>query len=235
MEDIEKRDRQEAVLIPVQRSSKGGIEEEAVPPSSWIPDAAPGSKEPDATTPSTKVSVSTAINACEPAKMWVARGMAVRNTETGDDYTVTELAQAMLGGQRYDAVICRPAGGGRLLVLEAGSFCAGFEHVESITPPATSTAGLPDEWRLVMDEVGRATRKFPTWPTDPLHAVAILGEEFGELTKVVLQSIYEPHKVHEGELQTEAVQTAAMAMRFLASLGRYRFVASQQHEQSSGG
>ena len=35
----------------------------------------------------------------------------------------------------------------------------------------------------VMAEVARATQKFPTWPTDPLHALAVLGEEFGELTK----------------------------------------------------
>lgn len=85
----------------------------------------------------------------------------------------------------------------------------------------TSAAALPDDWQLVMDEVARATRKFPTWPTDPLHAVAILGEEFGELTKAVLQTIYEPHKVREGELRTEAIQTAAMALRFLASIDRY--------------
>ena len=32
-------------------------------------------------------------------------------------------------------------------------------------------------------ELARAVKKFPTWPTDPLHALAVLGEEFGELTK----------------------------------------------------
>lgn len=69
-----------------------------------------------------------------------------------------------------------------------------------------------------MDEFGRATLKFPTWPTDPLHAVAVLGEEFGELTKALLQTVYEPHKVKEGELKMGTVQTAAMALRFLASL-----------------
>lgn len=88
--------------------------------------------------------------------------------------------------------------------------------------------------QLVMDEVDRATLKFPTWPTDPLHAVAILGEEFGELTKAVLQTIYEPHKVREGELRAEAIQTAAMALRFLASMDRYEFRPCAQHVQSSG-
>jgi len=90
---------------------------------------------------------------------------------------------------------------------------------------------VADEWRQVLDEVARATRKFPTWPTDPLHAVAVLGEEFGELTKAVLQTAYEPHKVEEGELRTEAIQTAAMALRFVASLEKYEFTCCAQHSQ----
>lgn len=105
-------------------------------------------------------------------------------------------------------------------------------QVKDNAPPTTSVAGLPDDWQLVMDEIDRATRMFPTWPTDPLHALAVLGEEFGELTKAVLQTAYEPHKVKEGELRTEAIQTAAMALRFLASVGRYEFVLSAQHAQS---
>ncbi len=102
------------------------------------------------------------------------------------------------------------------------------------TRVAASAAGLIGDWQVVMDEVRRATHKFPTWPNDPLHAVAILGEEFGELTKAVLQTTYEPHKVQEGELRTEAIQTAAMALRFLASLDRYEFAPCAQHEQSPG-
>lgn len=97
---------------------------------------------------------------------------------------------------------------------------------------AAAPADLPDDWKAAIAEVERATRKFPTWPTDPLHAVAVLGEEFGELTKAVLQTTYEPHKAQPGELRTEAIQTAAMALRFLASLGRYEFVQCAQHEQT---
>lgn len=62
-------------------------------------------------------------------------------------------------------------------------------------------------------EVARAVAKFPTWPTDPLHALAVLGEEFGELTKAMLQLTYEPHKSSAEEVRTEALQTAAMALR----------------------
>jgi hypothetical protein len=108
--------------------------------------------------------------------------------------------------------------------------------IESLAAPAQAgdarnVGDLPDDWKQVLDEVTRATRKFPTWPTDPLHAVAVLGEEFGELTKAILQTTYEPHKVADGELRTEAIQTAAMSLRFLASLEHYEFARSRQHEQ----
>ena len=83
----------------------------------------------------------------------------------------------------------------------------------------------------VMKELERATIKFPTWPTDPLHAIAVLGEEFGELTKATLQLTYEPHKTNMKELQTEAIQTAAMALRFAASLESYVCKKADQHRQ----
>lgn len=83
----------------------------------------------------------------------------------------------------------------------------------------------------VLAELERATRKFPTWPDDPLHAVAVLNEEVGELNKAVLQQVYEPHKNPAGAVRSEAVQAAAMALRFIASIDRYTFTGSQQHEQ----
>lgn len=48
----------------------------------------------------------------------------------------------------------------------------------------------------------------------------------------MLQSIYETYKVQEDELLTEVIQTAAMALRFLASLDHYGFAPSAQQEQS---
>lgn len=80
-------------------------------------------------------------------------------------------------------------------------------------------------------ELGKAIAKFPTWPTDPLHAVAVLGEEYGELVKEVLQSVYEPHKSSMEEVKKEAIQCAAMAIRFVRSLDKYEFVAGVQHSQ----
>lgn len=87
----------------------------------------------------------------------------------------------------------------------------------------------------ITSEVERATVKFPTWPTDPLHALAVLGEEYGELTKAMLQLTYEPHKTTPEEVRSEAIQTAAMALRLAMSLDRYEYRRGEQHRQSSEG
>ncbi len=86
----------------------------------------------------------------------------------------------------------------------------------------------------VLAELIRATDKFPTWPTDPLHAVAVLGEESGELTRAVMQAVYEPHKGGPSEVREEAIQTAAMAIRFLLSMPEYEYAPAAQHEQQAG-
>lgn len=83
----------------------------------------------------------------------------------------------------------------------------------------------------VAAEVDHATDKFPQWPSDPLHAVAILNEEAGELNKAVLQRIYEPHKASVRDIRDEAIQVAAMAIRFLMSMDEYRYVESKKHPQ----
>ena len=88
----------------------------------------------------------------------------------------------------------------------------------------------------ILDEIGdefrAATDKFPTWPTDPLHAVAVVGEEFGELNQATLQHVYEPDKASLDDVRTEAIQTATMAVRFLLSLDDYEFNRGEQHHQS---
>ena len=45
-----------------------------------------------------------------------------------------------------------------------------------------SAATLGSALLTICAEVDRATEKFPLWPDDPLHALAVLGEEYGELT-----------------------------------------------------
>lgn len=85
---------------------------------------------------------------------------------------------------------------------------------------------------LVGAEVDAATDKFPTWPTDPLHAVTVLNEEVGELNKAVLQCTYEPGKSTVDDVRTEAIQAAAMSIRFLLSLDDYKYRDGVQHSQA---
>jgi NTP pyrophosphatase (non-canonical NTP hydrolase) len=92
-------------------------------------------------------------------------------------------------------------------------------------------AGVDQLLGEVRAELERAVAKFPTWPTDPLHAAGVVGEEAGELYKAVLQRVYEPHKASIEDVRAEAIQTAAMAVRFLLSVDRYEFQRCAQHEQ----
>lgn len=85
--------------------------------------------------------------------------------------------------------------------------------------------------REVLAEVRWAQEMHPEWPTDPLHALAILGEEFGELTQSVLQATYEQEKSTPAHVRIEAIQTAAMALRFLLSLNEYDYLISPYHHQ----
>lgn len=91
---------------------------------------------------------------------------------------------------------------------------------------------LPALEQRIRDELRSAMSKFPRWPTDPMHALTVLQEEVGELSKAVLQHTYEPHKnVTRDDIHAEAIQCAAMCLRFLLSLHRYDFTPGPQHRQ----
>lgn len=68
----------------------------------------------------------------------------------------------------------------------------------------------------MLHELERAETKFPTWPGDLIHAAAIVGEESGELIRAALQYQYEQGEWQE--VQKEAVQVGAMAIRLLKNL-----------------
>ena len=59
----------------------------------------------------------------------------------------------------------------------------------------------------------------------------MVGEEAGELGKACLEATYEKHKSGPIEVEMEAIQTGAMAVRFLMSMGRYDYSEGPQHEQ----
>ncbi|AYA63849.1 hypothetical protein [Alteromonas sp. RKMC-009] len=69
-----------------------------------------------------------------------------------------------------------------------------------------------------------AINKFPLWPQNPFQALAIVGEEFGELQKAVLQYSAEPEKgVTLEDIEIEAGQLMAMTLRFFNGLASYRY------------
>lgn len=105
-----------------------------------------------------------------------------------------------------------------------------FQYAEGAEPALP--AAVHDAVAGVLLELRRALAKLPTWPTDPLHAIAVVNEEVGELNKELLQLTYEPHKVKPEGVHTEALQSAAMTLRFLASMGRYEFRECVQHSQA---
>jgi len=69
------------------------------------------------------------------------------------------------------------------------------------------------ELELVVTELERAKAKHPNWPTDIIHAAAIVGEESGELTRACLRYKYEGGLLNNS--LTEAIHTAATAIRFI--------------------
>ncbi|OGB61446.1 MAG: hypothetical protein A2Y94_13790 [Caldithrix sp. RBG_13_44_9] len=70
--------------------------------------------------------------------------------------------------------------------------------------------------KLVLKELEGAQKEFPEWPRDVIHAAAIVAEESGELVKAAIDFNY--HKGTLKAMEKEAIQTAAMAIRFLLNL-----------------
>ncbi len=77
-----------------------------------------------------------------------------------------------------------------------------------------------EEWQvfsnLVWDELQRAERKFPTWPNDHIHGVAIVNEESGEIVKAALQYTYQGGNA--SNIVKETIQTATMCLRYWIAL-----------------
>jgi hypothetical protein len=68
----------------------------------------------------------------------------------------------------------------------------------------------------VFDELRKAEIKHPSWPTDPIHAAAIVAEEAGELVQASIDHYYMVEC--KERMMKEAAQTAAMGIRLLINL-----------------
>lgn len=71
---------------------------------------------------------------------------------------------------------------------------------------------------LVMAELERAGKIHPAWPTDLVKASAILAEEAGETLRAA--NTFDETRSGKKEIITEAVQTAAMAIRLLKNINQ---------------
>lgn len=77
-------------------------------------------------------------------------------------------------------------------------------------------ASLQTVLAQILMELSRAIQKHPHFPEDLIHMAAIVAEESGELIRATVQQVYEGGSMEE--VRTEAVQTAATAIRFLLTL-----------------
>ena len=79
-------------------------------------------------------------------------------------------------------------------------------------------------WQQIELELRKAKKKFPNWPDHPAAQAGIVCEEAGELMQSCLQWKYERNaselvrEVQKQRMKEEAIQTAAMAIRFLENL-----------------
>lgn len=69
----------------------------------------------------------------------------------------------------------------------------------------------------VLLELGKAMQKHPEWPSDVVHAAAIVAEESGELVRAAIQCHYGEKDCDKRDLAKEASHTAATAIRFLVN------------------
>ncbi len=68
----------------------------------------------------------------------------------------------------------------------------------------------------IFSEIDRAEKLHPDWPSNPIHQAAIVTEEAGELLQASLN--HNEHKGSKKAIITEAIHTAASALRFLKNV-----------------
>ena len=85
----------------------------------------------------------------------------------------------------------------------------------------------------ILEEVHRAERLYPNWPTDMIHATAILSEETGEAVQA--SNNFWHHGGARSEVVKEVVQSAATAVRWLLHDHKYEMPIPETEEGQEGG
>lgn len=87
-----------------------------------------------------------------------------------------------------------------------------------------------DIWPAIELELRKAKKEHPNWPDHVAAQAGIVCEESGELMKAALQMKYEKADPAASIelMKKEAIQTAAMAIRFLENLKEVNIDFSQQ-------
>lgn len=75
---------------------------------------------------------------------------------------------------------------------------------------------------FIEKELSRAKTIWPKWPEDPIQAAAVIAEESGEIVKSALDFTYSGGLL--SDMEAEAIQTAAMCVRFLENMENYKKV-----------
>lgn len=72
-------------------------------------------------------------------------------------------------------------------------------------------------FNIILAELRMAEAKYPAWPADLIHQVAIMQEESGEAIRAALNHVYHGEPIED--VRGELVQTAAMCLRCLKNMG----------------
>jgi len=81
--------------------------------------------------------------------------------------------------------------------------------------------GIKEVVGQILEEYVRAS-DIHQFPTDVIHAAAIVAEEAGELLKAANDTYDYDCPAHRENLLEEAVQVGAMAIRFLENIGNLK-------------
>lgn len=90
----------------------------------------------------------------------------------------------------------------------------------AINHPTPTDSWVSPFLSLLEAELERAIKVHPQWPTDAIHASAILNEEAGELTQAAIDFHF--YVDDRQRMREEAIQIGAMALRFLLNIDRYK-------------